>query len=102
MIGVKKSNLRLAIVSDPKVPDSGLGSAKDLTWYGDYNSVCDEHEVLSRTMNWLITNGLSRWSISNTGRVSPIGADDYEKLSEDDKNNKVTHQITLTVVDPGI
>lgn len=87
--------VRIAVIGDPQPSDMGVGITKALTFYGSYNDLLDDHLLERETQAFLITNGMSRWSINRIGRPRALSGEDRKHESE-------THQADVIVMDPGI
>lgn len=103
MFEEKKPHIRVAVVSDPKAGSMGLGVTKDLTLYGDYTSLIDEHLVSRTVMEWLTANGMHRWSIGRITSAVPLSADQLDEVvKEESIDGKTSHQVTVTVTDSAL
>lgn len=95
----REPHIQLKCFSEKQVSDMGMGCEQTLTFYGDYRTLMDDHTVYEETNKYLITNGMSRWSINDVSRPIPLKKDE---LDEDKTDGKNTHKIEVRVMDPGI
>lgn len=97
---LKQPEIRLAIIGQPEPDDMGMGSSKELTFYGSFEDLQNEHNLTSKVMEFLHREGMSRWSIGRISSPRPLGSDAIDELSDEHKNE--THQVSVIVTDPGI
>ncbi len=91
--------IRMAIMSDPEPSELGTGLQKDIIFYGNYDTLADEHRVMAETMDVLMKNGMSRWSIKKVYSPRPI---DEDTEIADNPDDRIQYQVKVTVMDPGI
>lgn len=89
------TRVRIAVVGDPNPSDMGVGITKAITFYGSFDDLMDTHLLERETQEFLVTNGMSRWSINRVGRPTALAEAKRENAEE-------THQADVIVMDPGI
>ena len=88
--------IRVAIVSDPEIGELGTGLQKDITFYGDYDTLSDEYRVMSETMAFLAKSGMGSWAIKKVYSPHPLD-ENAEIPGEPDK--RIQYKCKVTVSD---
>lgn len=99
-LNLHQPDIRLALIGKPEPDDMGMGTTKELVYYGSFEDLQNEHTITSKVMDFLHREGMGRWSINRISAPRPLGSDDMEHLPEDRKNE--THKVSVIVMDPGI